>query len=293
MKFSSHRILTRTMALECGMPPQIAEALSWANYMADWCIPENVSNIQVGEDVIRFPILQNYAYESILDMALSPKQEWLNIYAQSCWGPLHFVSLTPGGIVTPIELGTFMDIFGVSLSPLAERFEYFPETVYACGLGLHAWMDTFSHQGFSDIRCDANSVYTPMDLRSVVPNIGHAEAGSFPDEPFTIWERRPGEEVQNRPRWLKLIAQFAEHTGKSRYSLDCYDLTVHAKDEEEWAKELDTISKKYSDPVSFNSGVQFEFKSWKEFEQSKTYQFLQATCIWIEGYWGAAHRARF
>lgn len=55
------------------------------------------------------------------------------------------------------------------------------QRAYLFGIALHAWMDSYAHDGFSGWREDINSIYSATDIRSVVPNIGHAEIGTMPD----------------------------------------------------------------------------------------------------------------
>jgi hypothetical protein len=53
---------------------------------------------------------------------------------------------------------------------------------YLIGIAAHTCADTWSHQNFTGMREDWNAVYPWYDVfKSIVPNIGHAEAGHSPD----------------------------------------------------------------------------------------------------------------
>jgi hypothetical protein len=59
---------------------------------------------------------------------------------------------------------------------------------YRIGVTLHTFTDTWSHQNFTGLWEDWNSVYPWYRLdKSYVPNIGHAEAGHSPDVISEIW----------------------------------------------------------------------------------------------------------
>jgi hypothetical protein len=79
---------------------------------------------------------------------------------------------------------------------------------HALGIALHAYVDTYSHQGFSPYRVPENTVddLAPASgdaalLRDIMgsfcamypnmpPRIGHAEAYHCPDVPFLVWTYR-------------------------------------------------------------------------------------------------------
>lgn len=88
--------------------------------------------------------------------------------------------------------------------------------LHAFGIALHAYADTFAHQGFSAFRSEVNAV-RDLSLGSgderrrkkimgaffaqypgIPPRIGHAEAFSCPDLPFLTWYYTPPE----APEWI-------------------------------------------------------------------------------------------
>jgi len=80
---------------------------------------------------------------------------------------------------------------------------------YLLGIALHSYADTWSHQNFTGIQEGWNSVYAWYNVfKSIVPNIGHAEAGHSPDVISEEWtDHRLGEKIINRKRALQATAE--------------------------------------------------------------------------------------
>jgi hypothetical protein len=77
---------------------------------------------------------------------------------------------------------------------------------HGIGLALHMVADTWSHQNFSGRREEWNAVYPWYHVfKSIVPNIGHAEAGHLPDIISESWTdyRFGTKKIDNRPRALE------------------------------------------------------------------------------------------
>jgi len=55
---------------------------------------------------------------------------------------------------------------------------------YRVGVALHAYADTWAHQGFSGLRESANA----LDPASPLPAVGHLQALKAPDDPGAVWE---------------------------------------------------------------------------------------------------------
>lgn len=83
------------------------------------------------------------------------------------------------------------------------------EDKYRLGIMLHTIADTFSHQNFTGIQEDWNSVYPWYSPYSVAPNIGHAEVSQNPDTISDTWKDRrfPGnqQKVDNRIRTMQAV----------------------------------------------------------------------------------------
>ncbi|UCG58056.1 MAG: hypothetical protein JSU70_00845 [Phycisphaerales bacterium] len=77
------------------------------------------------------------------------------------------------------------------------------QDLYRLGIMLHALQDTFSHEGFSGWREDKNSCYPWYYLKSLIPNVGHAEMLALPDMVDRVWrDPRTNKTVNNRIRAL-------------------------------------------------------------------------------------------
>jgi hypothetical protein len=73
---------------------------------------------------------------------------------------------------------------------------------YRIGIALHTYADTWSHQNFTGLREEWNSVYPWYNVfKSIVPNIGHAEAGHLPDIISERWtDHRFNKRIKNKER---------------------------------------------------------------------------------------------
>ena len=71
------------------------------------------------------------------------------------------------------------------------------------GIALHGLQDTFSHEGFSGWREDINSCYDWYYVKSVIPNVGHAELRVIPDVVNYVWtDPRSGNKIDNKRRTM-------------------------------------------------------------------------------------------
>lgn len=82
-------------------------------------------------------------------------------------------------------------------------------TPYRIGIALHTFADTWSHQNFTGIHENWNSVYPWYNVfKSLAPNIGHAEAGHAPDVISDAWtDHRLGQQINNRARALEATGE--------------------------------------------------------------------------------------
>ncbi len=81
---------------------------------------------------------------------------------------------------------------------------------YRIGIALHTFADTWSHQNFTGLREEWNAIYPWYDVfKSLVPNIGHAEAGHSPDVISEKWTdhrfKGDAKEIDNRQRAFDAI----------------------------------------------------------------------------------------
>ena len=84
-----------------------------------------------------------------------------------------------------------------------------PYGLHRLGIALHMYADTWAHQGFSGLKKYNNEVeslkyenrkYSIFEefginiFSELIPPIGHAQAFTYPDEPYLIWSYRPHNE---------------------------------------------------------------------------------------------------
>lgn len=80
------------------------------------------------------------------------------------------------------------------------------DDLYRIGIALHAVVDTWSHQNFSGMHDDWNSVYPWYSPYSIAPNIGHAEVSQQPDTISDEWtdkRKKKNRKIRNRKRALE------------------------------------------------------------------------------------------
>lgn len=116
--------------------------------------------------------------------------------------PFHFIP--PNPIRSPRDTFVTAPNSPFALRILKEAYEEQLELRRLCaiGAGLHTLADTWAHQGFSGRQHrenDVESIYHREGKRwkllllenfylDVLPQIGHAEAGHFPDQSFLTWK---------------------------------------------------------------------------------------------------------
>jgi len=72
------------------------------------------------------------------------------------------------------------------------------------GIALHALQDSYSHEGFSGWQEKFNSCFEWYKLKSVIPNVGHAEMGVTPDVTNYTWtDPRSGKIIDNVERAME------------------------------------------------------------------------------------------
>jgi hypothetical protein len=72
------------------------------------------------------------------------------------------------------------------------------------GIALHAYQDTFSHQGFSGWLEERNACYPWFDLSSALPDVGHTEMMTTPGMIDQVWtDPRTKQRVDNGKRAIR------------------------------------------------------------------------------------------
>lgn len=146
-------------------------------------------------------------YYPIMTQSLSPKS--LNSYVQKyVYVPFHFI---PGdnSVVVDGKKNQLSTTPGSPNATAVLRKALKSDNPYQLGIALHTYADTWSHQNFTGMQEGWNSVYPWYNVfKSIVPNIGHAEAGHSPDVISEEWtDHRLGEKIKNTKRAFTATAE--------------------------------------------------------------------------------------
>jgi len=165
----------------------------------------------------RIPANGGYYYP-IMTQSLSPKS--LDTYIQKyVYIPFHFLpgdnNVEINGKKNPLSTTPDSRNARKVLNAAMKRGD-----PYQIGIALHTFADTWSHQNFTGLRESWNAVYPWYNVfKSIVPNIGHAEAGHSPDVISEDWiDYRIDKKIDNRERAFSAVAEIykamREQSGK-------------------------------------------------------------------------------
>jgi len=195
MRIDFHFYTIYALARAAGFKPDDAYVIAYASQYTDDEIREDKIYFEDGD--IFAPFITAHAI--IHPAAITDR------VCTRVWVPFHFM---PGDLGRGDEVmlaranGPFIQ------KVIGEFFEYElrPDSLHMLGIILHVYADTWSHQNFMGMVNDLNNIsevrvegeeegfieHHLEDLKGkvkeyVVPNLGHAQAGSIPDEPFRKW----------------------------------------------------------------------------------------------------------
>ncbi|MBW2351999.1 MAG: hypothetical protein JRF51_02100 [Deltaproteobacteria bacterium] len=147
-------------------------------------------------------------YYPIMTQSLSTRS--LDPYVQKyVYVPFHFI---PGdnSVVIDGKRNPFSTTPGSPNARVLLKKALASDNPYRIGIALHSYADTWSHQNFTGLHEDWNSIYPWYNLfKSIVPNIGHAEAGHSPDVISDDWtdNRLDQRTIINRKRALEATGE--------------------------------------------------------------------------------------
>lgn len=181
------------------------------------------------------------------------------------WVPFHFL---PGNLGTDFYERMLARANSIVAQTMVEDFlrtDLKPYSLHRLGIILHVYADTWSHQNFMGIINDINDIKemevkaTGQDflesllgklkeevLEYLAPKLGHAQAGTIPDEPYREWDYKDYKgryfQIFNHERALDAAQQC--YTVLFRFA----KLFPHFLSEPElpWQKILDDISSLFS-----------------------------------------------
>lgn len=146
-------------------------------------------------------------YYPIMTQSLSTQS--LNTYVQKyVYVPFHFIP-GDGSVVIDHKTNAFSTTPGSPVAAALLKRALGGDNPYQIGIALHSYADTWSHQNFTGLQESWNSVYPWYNVfKSIVPNIGHAEAGHSPDVISETWtDHRLGAKIVNARRAFQATAE--------------------------------------------------------------------------------------
>ncbi len=180
-----------------------ADIIAYASQFVD---DNNEGQFSIDEQKVCFPErvrAHGGYYYPIMTQSLSPKS--LNQYIQKyVYVPFHFL---PGdnNVVINGKKNKLNTTPNSRNARALLKNALKSNNPYQIGIALHTFADTWSHQNFTGLQEDWNSIYPWYNIfKSIAPNIGHAEAGHSPDVISDIWtDHRLGKKVNNQDRAFK------------------------------------------------------------------------------------------
>jgi len=216
MEKDFHYFITYSIAKLTGY--DAADIIAYSSQFVD---DNNEGQFTIDQEEASFPekIPANGGYYyPIMTQSLSPRS--LDTYVQKyVYMPFHFL---PGD--NNIEIKKKKN--PLSTTPNSQNAKALLKAAlessnpYQIGIALHTFADTWSHQNFTGLQESWNAVYPWYNVfKSIVPNIGHAEAGHSPDVISEDWiDYRIDKKVNNRERTLEATKEMykalRENSGK-------------------------------------------------------------------------------
>lgn len=249
MNIEFHYYMVYYLAKEAGFQPEEAYTIAYASQYTD----DNRTCYKVKKDENEF--YKNYMSQT-MDIS-NPRNELMRVYLS-----FHFL---PGDFSTSSAYRRDGKLHFLNTTPNSKNAKKVMENslkgnnLYKLGIALHVFADTWSHQNYVGFRDYLNADYKKI-LQKIIPNIGHADFITQPDEVSLIWNDDrliPSHaKIRNKERMLEALKESFFWLMKYR------DNKVTISDvDEKW----ENISKQLSDIM----GDEFEGKSNKDNKENR------------------------
>jgi len=248
MEKDFHYYLTYAIVKLIGLPQ--SEIIAYACQFVD---DNNEGQFSIGGEDTFFPEKLSVSggyYYPVMTQSLSPKS--LDPYVQKyVYVPFHFLpgdnTVTIDGKTNPLCTTPNSTRAKAILSNALES-----NNPYLTGIAIHTFADTWSHQNFTGLQEEWNAVYPWYNVfKSLVPNIGHAEAGHSPDvisEPWIDYRLNKKHPVDNKQRAFDAVEaiyikiQEASRTGTPwRDVKEVFRNIINANEYDERIGEIDAL----------------------------------------------------
>lgn len=224
MQRDFHYDIIFALAMEAGYSSSDANIIAYASqYVDDNTDREYMAVDSHGEFAVTFPErlgTSGNLYFPIISQAADITAFKIHIQ-RYVFAPFHFI---PGDNNVEIKgmMNPLCTTRGCSTATTLLSAAVRSKDLYAIGIALHAYADTWAHERFSAFHEVWNRVHKVSSIKSLPPNIGHAEVFHKPDVISETWidERFGKEKINNRERALlaaENIFGFLKN-GKGRWS---------------------------------------------------------------------------
>ncbi len=272
MNIEFHYHLTKYLALEAGFDNNEAEVIAYSSQYVD-------------NNTVQYKIKQpdGSEYENYMTQTKNitrPRKQLMRIYLL-----FHFLPGNPTSPRTMRKDGKMHLLNTTSSSTHAQEIFYDAtksENLYSLGIASHMLSDTISHQNFIGNFDEMNAMKGVWE--TLIPNIGHADAGYKPDIPNLIWhDPRLIDEnatIDNSERVLlaanKLYKNFlmftASPTNWTEVKANILEILKHKIDERQlssYKKQMKTRIEKYKKLIS-NHGADADYDPYSWFKEAIT-----------------------
>lgn len=194
MNIEFHYYMTKYLALMAGFESDEADIIAYSSQFVD------DNNIRFEIEKPDGEIYKNYITQTM--NILKPKKQLMRIYLL-----YHFLPGDPTSFKARRRDGKMHVLMTTPASNHAQEIFFETtktESLYALGIASHMLSDSLSHQNFVGIFEEVNAMKGLW--QTLVPNIGHADAGYLPDIPNLVWNDcrliKENAEIDNKERVL-------------------------------------------------------------------------------------------
>lgn len=207
-----HYYITYFIALKAGFNEQNAYVIAYSSQYTDDNNVEYVINHGTSN--------QYHVYVSQTFNIFKPQEEHLRIYPV-----FHFMPGTGDELLADSAKRKDKKIHLLNTIPNNKKARLCltdalgSRDLYRTGIAAHVYADTFAHQNF--IGCDDDFNDIQGIIETIIPSIGHADAGVKPDVPTKLWKDSrlilKNENIDNKIRFVEaagcLYDVFRDHLG--------------------------------------------------------------------------------
>jgi len=193
MRVDFHFYAIYALARAAGLKPDDAYVIAYSSQYTDDEVSETAIDFEDGTSFE--PHITAHSLYSLATIT--------GRICKEVWVPFHFVPGNQGDGDDRMVTKTNGDVIQGIIKGFLKDFVSVPYSLHLLGIILHAYADTWSHQNFMGVISHKNKVkeiniegapndfvenlVTKLGGEYLIPDLGHAEAASIPDEPNRTW----------------------------------------------------------------------------------------------------------